>query len=485
VGGGLLIAVIAIGRPAAHLARWWWTDPNELGELPAGMVDDASRMNATRVAEIWDIPSETQAAERQLTRLLRRARENGLPVSIAGARHTMGGHTISPDGIVINMLPFNRMELDEEADVLHVGAGAMWSEIIAYLDRRGRSVAVMQSNNSFTVGGSLSVNCHGWQYGRPPIASTVRSFRLMTADGTIVRCSRRENDDLFSLALGGYGLFGIILDVELAVVPNVRLRLEQYVVSVDDALATFDQVVTEGPDVSMVYARLNIVPDELFSEVIINVFRHDARDDVPDLSDPGLVTLRRAVFRGSAEGEYGKVLRWALETRLQPNLSKKVFSRNQLLNEGVETFANRSAETTDILHEYFVPRTRIGDFLDALRRIVPDHHGNLLNVTVRSIDTDDDTFLRYADRPMFALVMLFQQPRTAAGDAAMEAMTQEMIETALSMDGRYYLPYRLHATAEQFHRAYPQARDFFDRKRQYDPEGIFTNRFYEKYKGEE
>ncbi len=118
MGGGLLIVVIAIGRPAAHLARWWWTDPNELGELPAGVVDDASRMNATRVTEIWDIPPETEAAERQLIELLRRARENGLPVSIAGARHTMGGHTISPDGIVINMLPFNRMELDEKTNVL-------------------------------------------------------------------------------------------------------------------------------------------------------------------------------------------------------------------------------------------------------------------------------------------------------------------------------------------------------------------------------
>ncbi len=484
-GSGLLIAVLVLGRPAAHLVGTWWTDPNELGELPAGMVDDASRMNATRVAKIWDIPPETVAAERQLMQLLRLARENGLPVSIAGARHTMGGHTISADGIVINMLPFNRMELDEKANVLHVQAGAMWSQIIAYLDQRGRSVAVMQSNNSFTVGGSLSVNCHGWQYGRPPIASTVRSFRLLLADGTIVRCSRHENDDLFSLALGGYGLFGVILDVELVVVPNVRLRLEQHVVPIDDALATFDRAVTEGPDVSMVYARLNIVPNELFSEVIINVFRHDAAGDIPDLSDPGLVALRRAVFRGSAEGEYGKELRWALETKVQPHLAKKVFSRNQLLNEGVETFRNRSAETTDILREYFVPRTRIGEFLDALRRIVPDHHGNLLNVTVRSIDTDDDTFLRYADRHMFALVMLFQQPRTAAGDAAMEAMTQEIIEAALSMDGRYYLPYRLHATADQFHRAYPQARDFFDRKRQHDPDGIFGNRFYEKYGGRE
>ncbi len=480
-GASFVIAALVLGRPAAHLLRTWWTDSNELPELPAGIIDDASRMNATRVAEIWNVPAETEAAERQLVQLLQRARANSLPVSIAGARHTMGGHTISPDGIVINMLPFNRMELDEEAEVLHVQAGAKWSEIIAYLDQHGRSVAVMQSNNSFTVGGSVSVNCHGWQYGRSPIASTVRSFRLMRADGTIVSCSRVENNDLFTLVLGGYGLFGIILDVELLVVPNERLRLEQYVVPIDRARATFDQIIKEGPDVSMVYARLNITADKLLREVIINVFRRDAEGEIPVLSDPGLVALRRAIFRGSAEGEYGKELRWAAETRVQPHLSKKIFSRNQLLNEGVETFQNRSAESTDILHEYFVPRNRLGEFLSALRRIVPKHHGNLLNVTVRSVDTDDDTFLRYADRQMFALVMLFQQPRTAAGDGAMEVMTQEMIEAALSLNGRYYLPYRLHATADQFYRAYPQAREFFDRKRQYDPDEIFQNRFYEKY----
>src|SRR5437660_314829 len=86
----------------------------------------------------------------------------------------------------------------------------LW-HIIPYLDRRRHSVAVMQSDNTFSVGGSLSVNCHGWQFGRPPIASTVESLRLMQADGSIVRCSRTENPELFSLVLGGYGLFGIIL----------------------------------------------------------------------------------------------------------------------------------------------------------------------------------------------------------------------------------------------------------------------------------
>ena len=104
------------------------------------------------------------------------------------------------------MLPLNQMRLDEERNLLHVGAGALWKDILPYLDEHGRSVAVMQSNNSFSVGGSISVNCHGWQFGRPPIASTVESFRLMKADGAIVRCSRDSNEGLFSLALGGYGL---------------------------------------------------------------------------------------------------------------------------------------------------------------------------------------------------------------------------------------------------------------------------------------
>ena len=141
----------------------------------------------------------------------------------------MGGHSIAPDGIVIDMRPFDAMRLDGDRGILTVGAGATWAQIIPYLDERGSSVGVLQSDNSFSVGGSISVNCHGWVYGRPPIASTVESFRLMKADGEIVRCSRDTNAELFSLVLGGYGLFGVILEVELRVVPNQCYRLEQMV----------------------------------------------------------------------------------------------------------------------------------------------------------------------------------------------------------------------------------------------------------------
>jgi FAD/FMN-containing dehydrogenase len=305
----------------------------------------------------------------------------------------------------------------------------------------------------------------------------------MKADGEIVSCSRSQNQELFSLALGGYGLFGVILDVELRVVPNERYRLEQFIVPTEEALLTFDETVLRKPEVAMVYARMGIVPGDFLNEVIINALYRDPPADgkLPELTEKGMATLRRSLFRGSAGSDYGKKLRWEAETRLQPHLRQKHFSRNQLLNEGVETFQNRSKGTTDILHEYFVPRTGVVRFVEDLKRIIPAHKADLLNVTVRSVDGDEDTFLRYADQPMFAFVMLFNQPRDDAGEEAMRAMTVELIDAALETGGRYYLPYRLHATVEQFEKAYPQSQEFWRLKQKYDPGGIFQNQFSIKY----
>ena len=63
----------------------------------------------------------------------------------------------------------------------------------------------------------------------------------------------------------------------------------------------------------------------------------------------------------------------------------------------------------------------------------------------------------------------------------MAAMTRDLIDAALDLGGRYYLPYRLHATADQFRRAYPQAAPFFALKRKYDPKELFQNQFYLTY----
>jgi FAD/FMN-containing dehydrogenase len=476
-------AVLVLTPPTVHMARTAWSDRDTRSPLAPGVVDDASHLNATRVREVVTVADEPAAAIAQLSALLERAAREDLPVAIAGARHTMGGHTISPDGIALEMAALSHMRLDDERDVLTVGAGALWSDVIAYLDARGRSVAIMQSNASFTVGGSISANCHGWQHGRPPIATTVRRLRLVRADGGVVECSREINAELFSLVLGGYGLFGVIVEVDLDVVENRRYAVDRMVIPADELAARFEREVAELPEAGLVYGRFCVTADAFLEEVILNVFRDSPcpPEQMPALTEPSLVGIKRTIFRGSIDSAYGKELRWDAERTLSQHLAGRYFSRNQLLNEGVEIYENRSGRSTDILHEYFVAPAELNGFLDDMRRLVPPHDADLLNVTVRHVLADEDTFLRYADREMFALVCLFNQGLTDEAERDMQSLTRQLIDAVLERNGRYYLPYRLHATRDQFRRAYPQGAAFFEMKRRYDPDERFRNLFYAAY----
>ena len=91
-------------------------------------------------------------------------------------------------------------------------------------------------------------------------------------------------------------------------------------------------------------------------------------------------------------------------------------------------------------------------FVDAAGTAILKNKANLLNVTIRSVEKDHDSLLRYAPEQRMAFVMLFHQRRTQAAEKAMEILTGQLIEAALKLGGTYYLPYRLHATPDQFHR---------------------------------
>jgi FAD/FMN-containing dehydrogenase len=166
---------------------------------------------------------------------------------------------------------------------------------------------------------------------------------------------------------------------------------------------------------------------------------------------------------------------------LQPLLRPQHFQRSRLLDEAVAVFGNGSAASTDIVMELFVPASRLARLLAKLREAQRAHPVDVLNVTLRHVLRDDDTFLRYADQPMHCAVFLIHQPFTPEAEAAMQRAARSMIQAALDCGGRYYLPYRSHATPEQFHAGYPKAKEFFALKRKYDPEELFQNKFYQHY----
>jgi FAD/FMN-containing dehydrogenase len=155
-------------------------------------------------------------------------------------------------------------------------------------------------------------------------------------------------------------------------------------------------------------------------------------------------------------------------------------SRNEPMHDSVKYLKNRVMLDTDILQEYFVPRDRLVPFVDGLREIVRTNGTSLLNASVRVVHREENV-LTYAPTDMFAVVLYVNQPTTAEGDAAMRKQTQETIDLALGLGGTFFLPYQLHYTPEQVKRAYPQIDSFFEAKQRYDPTGLLTSTFYERY----
>lgn len=463
-----------------HLSMTAWHDQERAIAAPKGRVDDASRMNETGVREVVDVSPDDAIALAQVRAALARARAAHVGVAIAGFRHSQGGQSLLRDGIVLNMLRHNRIELSADHASMHVQSGAVWRDIIQRLERVGRSVEVMQSDSPFSVGGSLSVNCHGWQHQHEPLESTVLAMNVVLADGSLVHCSRTERPDLFAHVLGGYGLFGVILDAEVRTVPNERYRVVHAECDVSGYEETLARQLKAGGVIGMAYGRISVEPDTFLRQSIVTTFVREP-GPIPPLRAASPNRLERIVFRGTVTSDYGKQLRWQLERGVAPLLEPSSVSRNELLNGDIEVYLDHGPDSTDILHEYFVPEGKLSAFIDKVRPILITEKAELLNVTVRDVLADQTTALPYARQHVFAIVMFFHQERTRAGDVAMERLTQKLIDQALSAGGTYYLPYRLHATKEQFRRAYPMAGDFLREKRRLDPEELFRNEWFERY----
>jgi len=484
VTGAVTVGAAAVGGWATTAVQRRISEPHPPPRPTAWpALDDASRLNPTPVRGVVfgaDTPDATAARFAPLLQRIAGGQEPALAVS--GVRHSMGRQSLLRDGWVLESLPMNGVTIDSDSKSMRVGAGATWRQIIAALNARGLAPAVMQSNNDFSVGGSISVNCHGWQTNSPPIAATVRRLRVLTADGTIASCDAAENTELFGLVLGGYGLFGVILEAELAVVPNVVYEPSFSVLPTQDYSSAFAEQVYRRAVVEMAYGRLRVDPDRFLEQAIIGTFtpREETRGRVLPLPDMAVDGVARTIFRGSAGNDAGKSRRWWLEREVGPWLASAV-SRNALLNEPVALFGNRTVETTDILHEYFVPQARLWEFVTQVKAIVPREAGDLLNVTVRDVRRDTRSALAYAREDMFGLVMLFVQARTAAAEERMQRMTQSLIDAVLDVGGTFYLPYRLHATTAQLRRGYPGWDAAMAAKRRLDPAGVFQNELYRRY----
>jgi FAD/FMN-containing dehydrogenase len=454
-----------------------------------GTVNDASCLSRTAVAGVVAPHSEKEVAD-----ALAYAKAAGLTISPAGVRHSMGGHAFRRGGIMLDMRQMNRIELHPETSTVTVGAGATWHAIQNAIHPRF-AVKAMQSTDIFSVGGSISVNAHGMDHHAGAIMDSIRSLRIMLADGRIATASREENADLFRLVVGGYGLFGIILSADLDVVPNDILASERQVLPTADLPARLQKAISD-PSIGLMYAHLSTAPGSLLNEALIYTYKKTPDQDGQRaaLADVGSVKLRRLTVNLAKRSDAFQTLKWWTEKNLEHrfeactvtraqamrNGEACLVSRNDPMHDSVPYLRNSMKNDTDILHEYFIPRDRLLPFVDGLRRIVQSHHANLLNASIRVVGAEHNA-LTYAPAPAYSVVLYFNQRTDAAGNEKMARLTSDLIDLAHEQGGRFFLPYQLYYTPEQLEQSYPEIRGFFAEKRKWDSDGLFSNTWYARY----
>jgi FAD/FMN-containing dehydrogenase len=458
-------------------------------EQTGGFVNDASCLNKTAVYGIVKIKTVED-----IRNTLKFARDNHLRVAIAGQRHSMGGQSFVEEGLILDMRSFNQITLDKAAKIATVQSGATWAQVQNLIDQDGLAVQAMQSINIFTVGGALSVNAHGIAHKPGPLASTVKSFRIMLSNGEIKTATPNENAELFRLALGGYGLFGVILDADIQLVDNEMYQLRTQYVSYKDFARYYDERIERGDKFGLVYGRLSVSPSSYLTEIAIHTYEKTGFDGkLPALTPAAHDRLERLVINFSKTGAFGRWVRWMLEKYAEPSLhaclprnqamsGKEVclVSRNQEMYDSMAYLKNR-LEDTDILQEYFIPREKTVDFVDGLRATMKRDGANLLNVTIRVVHKDTVTALPYAKGDMFAFVLYLNQKLNERDSKILQKTTTDLIDLASGLNGTFYLPYQLYYSENQLRKSYPEIDIFFAAKKIYDPIGLFSNKFYEKY----
>ncbi len=464
--------------------------PADDAPAPGVVVNDIhSQLNETTVSAI-----ERPATADELAELVRRVASQGQSMAVCGGRHAMGGQQFAQDRLLVDTAALaGTLDLDDELGQVEAGAGLRWPELHARLqelqadDPPGPRWGIRQKQSGadrLSLGGALAANAHSRRLRSRPIVEDVEAFTLIDAEGHARRCSRTENPDLFGLAIGGYGLFGIMTSVRLRL---ERRRKVERVVEIADARDLAERLERRA-EAGYLFGDFQYATDYAskagLREGVLSCYR-PVDDDAP-LTD---------AWKGLGASDWLELVRLA---HTDPAQAFKTYSAYYLTTNGQVYWSDAHQFSTyvddyhavlgdrlgrdevggEMITELYVPRSELAAFLETIREDFRVHHPNLIYGTIRLIEREHETFLNWAREPWACVIVNLHVGR-ATGEVMKAADDfRRLIDRALERGGSYFLTYHRWALREQLLAAYPKFPEFVARKRAMDPGEVFTSDWY-------
>ncbi len=479
-----LLQVSAQAGMAVALPSRFFADAAEPGGIEVNDVQ--SQLNATRVHEIRKPRSidDLQIA-------LRDAQRQGRGISLAGGRHAMGTQQFGADTLHLDTRGLNRVvKFDKAAGRITVEAGIEWPELIEYLltEQAGQkdpwAIREKQTGvDRVSLGGSLSSNVHGRGLKFPPIVADIESFTLLGADGKLHTCNRQQNQEFFSLAIGGYGLFGVIVDVTLRLARRAKVQRMVEVIPVKDLLPWVEKRLGAGFLYGDCQYSTDLDAEAAAHAGVFSCYRPVPYDtpiakDQKQLSEKDWIEFY-TLARTDKKKAFEKYSKYYLSTNEQV-----YWSDTHQLAGSFDAYRNAvdKGRGTEVITEAYVSKENFIPFMAKVRQDYIDHKVDMTYGTIRFIEKDDETFLAWAKEPSVCIVCNLHVKHTDEGKQKAAEDFRRIIDRAIEFGGRYYLTYHRWATRKQVETCYPQFVDFLRLKKKHDPQDVFQSEWYRHYR---
>jgi FAD/FMN-containing dehydrogenase len=457
----------------------------------AMLVNDVhAQLNATLVQRVLRPASVADVRDAVLA-----ARAAGRAIAIAGGRHAMGGQQFGAGLDLLDMIGLDRvLDFDPEQGEVEAEAGIMWPALIVWLhasqDGQPHPWGIIQKQTGadrLTLGGALSSNVHGRVLGRGPIVDDVVAFTLVDAGGTLRRCSRDENEELFRHAIGGYGLFGPIVSVRLRLALRCKVRREVTLRGIDEVVATLESRADGGRGYGDFQFAIDPASADFLTKGICSCYVAVAADTlIPD--------EQRALSRADWEELF-------LLSHVDPRRASDAYTKHYLATDGqlywsdlhqmadyrdgyhlpLDARIGARSPGTEMITELYVPRRDLPAFMAEVAQDFRTYQTPVIYGTVRLIERDDETLLAWARQPWACVVINLHVDHTPAGIECAGDAFRRLIDRALAYGGSYYLTYHRWATREQVAAAYPRFVEFLREKLRCDPDERFQSDWYRHY----
>lgn len=455
--------------------------------------DVHSQLNATEAAQI--VSPQTLA---ELQTVIGKARQSGLRISVAGGRHAMGGQQFVTNGLHIDMSKSDRvLDADPVRGLLHIEAGANWPKIIDASHAIENSWGIRQKQtgvDDVSLGGSISANGHGRGLQMQPMGEDIENLSLVNSHGELVFCNREQNAELFSLVVGGYGLFGVIYSATLRLAPRQRVKRVVDIIDLDDAMNAVFRRVSEGCSFGDFQFVIDTQDDNFLRRGVFACYK-PSLDIVNELD--------AAAHADLTPDAWLKLLKLAHDDKKH---AFRLYSQHYLSTDGNHYWSDtmqlstyipgyadfleksQAADTkpatkeTLVIGEHYVPHDQLLTFMEQARAIFRRFGTEVIYGTIRAIMRDQTSFLPWAKDDFACVIFNLRTLHTEAGLARTENTFRALIDASCQLGGSYFLTYHRYASAAQVEACYPRFQEWLALKKRYDPDELFSSNWYMHYR---